>query len=466
MGTVDRREFLKAVLAGSTVGLAGCTQSDGAPNTNDSSDGTDGTPPGSNNTNGQDGDGTTDGDDNGTTDGTQPNSVGLETLATGMRAPLDVAFVPNSEIRYIADQTGLIYTLESGDLRDQPLLDLRDKAEFGGEKGLLGIALHPNFAENDRLFVRYSAPRRKDTPSNYSHTFVLAEFEVTDDRRKAKRDSERTVLEIPEPQSNHNAGDIVFGPDDYLYIAVGDGGAGGDIGRGHVEDWYNAVGGGNGQDVTENLLGSILRIDVDDREDGKGYAIPDDNPLVGEAGLDEHYAWGLRNPWRMSFDGDDFFVGDVGQNRYEEVDLVEKGGNYGWNVKEGTHCYGADNCPDRTPDSIRGGEPLIDPIIEYPHSGAPVSGRSVIGGYVYRGSALPEMDGTYIFGDLVANGRLFGATRPDDGGMWPTRVIEVADNDSEKISRVLSFGQDNEGEVYVLGTGSGGGGLHRLVPPV
>ncbi|WP_158057632.1 PQQ-dependent sugar dehydrogenase [Halorussus halophilus] len=440
----SRRQFLGAVVGGSMVGLAGCSQSSSQPTE------TGGTVTGTSET---------------TQAGAAPNTVALETLATGFDAPLDVEFAPNTDRRYVADQGGRVFVHDDDGLRDQPFLDLRETVVSGSETGLLGIALHPDFAENRRVFVRYSASPRSGTPSNYSHTFVLAEFEASEDGTRAKRDSERTVLTIPEPQGNHNAGSLLFGPDGYLYVGVGDGGSGGDQGTGHVDDWYDRVSGGNGQDVTENLLGSVLRIDVNNREDGKGYAVPEDNPLVGSEGLAEHYAWGFRNPWRMSFDNGDFFVADVGQSAYEEVSLVEHGGNYGWNVKEGTNCYSADECPNSTPSSVRGGEPLRDPIVEYPHDGTAVSGISVIGGYVYRGSDLPGLEGTYVFGDYAAGGRLFTATRPDDGdGLWNTRVLEVADGDASKVQRILSFGRDASGELYVLGTGNDGGGLHRIVP--
>lgn len=401
-----------------------------------------------------------------------PDAVGLETLATGMNVPLDVAFAPDADRCYIADKDGRIYLHEPDGLRDDLFLDLRDDVELDFEKGLLGIALHPDFSENRRFFARYSASRRPGTPEDYSHTFVLAEFEATADGRRAKRDSERAVLEIPQPHPNHNAGSINFGPGGYLYVGVGNGGGPG-VGKGQADDWYDAVPGDNGQDVTENLLGSILRIDVDKRAGEKNYAVPDDNPLVGRDGLDEYYAWGFRNPWRMSFDGERFFVGDVGETSYEEVSLVEKGGNYGWNVKEGTHCYRADDCPDETPESVRGGEPLTDPIIEYPHDldDAPaVSGNSVIGGHVYRGTALSGLEGAYVFADLDADGRLFVATRPEDGGdgLWPTRVVEVAGTDGGKLQRIFSFGRDESGAVYVLGSAvieaedESSGGLHRI----
>ncbi|WP_198665630.1 PQQ-dependent sugar dehydrogenase [Haloprofundus halophilus] len=393
-----------------------------------------------------------------------PDSVGIETVADGFEIPLDVAFVPGSDQRYVAEQRGVVSVVEAGRVRDRPLLDLRDAVEVDLEKGLLGIALHPNFAENRRLFVRYSAPRRANTPRNYSHTFVLAEFAVSDDGRRADRDSERAILELPEPQPNHNAGDLAFGPDGFLYVAVGDGGNGGDVGPGHVDDWYDAVPGGNAQDVRRNLLGSILRIDVDGREDGKPYATPDDNPLVGRPGLDEHYAWGFRNPWRLSFDAENLFVGDVGESDYEEVNLVTAGGNYGWNVKEGTRCFAAESCPDRTAESVRGGERLVDPIVEYSHAEGPLTGNSVIGGYVYRGTALPALEGRYVFADLDAQNELFVATRPEGQGMWPTRVVDVVGEGSENLGRVFSFGRNPAGELFVLGGTFDGGALYRIVP--
>jgi glucose/arabinose dehydrogenase len=451
----SRRQFLQAAGVGIAVGLAGCSQSDGAPAQNDL-DGTETSTAAAQNTTT-----TTTAETVAAGSGTPPDSVALEPLATGMEGPLDVAFLPDADRRYIADQPGRLFVHDAEGLRDTPALDIRDRIDSGGEMGLLGVALHPNFAENRRLFVRYSAPARSGTPSDYSHTFVLAEFRASADGTSVDPDSERTIIEIPEPQSNHNGGDIAFGPDGHLYVAVGDGGAGGDQGLGHASDWYDAVDGGNGQDVTENLLGSILRLDVDSTDEP--YAIPDDNPLVGSDGLDEQYAWGFRNPWRMSFDGTDLFVGDVGQQEYEEVCLVERGSNHGWNVREGTHCFEADDCPTAT-RGVRDGERLVDPIVEYPHDGAPVSGISVIGGAVYRGSAFSEMEGVYVFGDLQVSGRLFAATRPDGDGLWSTTTVELADGDAERLRQLRSFGRDADGELYAIGTGSEGGGLYRLVP--
>ena len=450
---LGRRRLLRTITVGAAVGLAGCSTS--SPNAGGQSERATGEPTR-----------TTDASTATTAETTAvdaspadvPDAVGLDTLATGLGAPLDVVFTPDGT-RYVADQAGRILVHDADGLRDQPALDIRDAITTGGEKGLLGIEPHPAFAENGRLFVRYSAPSREGTPSSFSHTFVLSEFDVEDDR--VDPDSERTLLEIPQPQSNHNAGDLAFGPDGFLYVAVGDGGAGGDQGRGHADDWYDAVGGGNGQDVTENLLGSILRIDVDAGDEP--YAIPDDNPLVDREGLDEQYAWGFRNPWRLSFDGTDLFVADVGQRDYEEVSLVERGGNYGWNVREGAHCFQASDCPTTTPDDVRGGERLVDPVIEYPHGGASVSGISVIGGAVYRGSALAGAEGVYVFGDFQVRGQLFAAT-PADEGLWPTTTVELVGDGSDRLRTLRSFGRDADGELYVVGTGSEGGALHRLVP--
>ena len=220
-------------------------------------------------------------------------------------------------------------------------------------------------------------------------------------------------------------------------------------------------------------MGSVLRIDVDSRDDGKPYGIPDDNPLVGREGRDEHYAWGFRNPWRMGFSNGDLYVADVGQSEYEEVDIVEKGGNYGWNVREGTHCFSpsgnVDSCPSSTPESVRGGEPLLDPVIEYPHvkNGQPV-GVSVIGGYIYEGS-VDALSGQYVFGDYLFGGSdagaLFAATPSDGDGLWSFTKLNIATNgDGELGGQLIAIGRDNDDELYALTRGDDGGGVHRIVP--
>jgi glucose/arabinose dehydrogenase len=376
--------------------------------------------------------------------------VGLETVTDAPVAPLAFRETEDGRV-YIADRPGRVHLFRDGTV--ETALDMTDTVMTGGERGLLGLALHPEFGSNGRLFVRYSAPARSGTPPAYSHTFVLAEFRTRADGT-IDPESERTLLEIPQPQSNHNSGPIRFGPDGYLYVGVGDGGGGDDVGTGHVPDWYGPNDGGNGQDVTENLLGSLLRLDIDAGGD-QPYAVPEDNPMVGRAGLDEQYAWGLRNPWGISFDGEECYVADVGQNRFEEVNRIERGGNYGWNVTEGTHCFGAEDCPETGPD----GDPLREPVIEYPHGGAEVSGVAVVGGHVYRGSAVPELDGRYVFGDLNAGGDLFVAD-PADEGLWSTAVLPVEDGSRDRLGRLLGLSRDRAGEQYAL-TGSG---VHRIVP--
>ncbi|NHN41337.1 PQQ-dependent sugar dehydrogenase [Halorubellus sp. JP-L1] len=380
--------------------------------------------------------------------------VALETVAEGFGSPAAVAFRPGDDRPYVADQPGTVYRVDADG--PTPVADLTDRVVDVGsgytERGLLGLAFHP---DGSRAYVRYSAPRRDGTPSGYSHTFVLDELPVDDDGALAV-DDERTLLEIPQPQGNHNGGDVAFGPDDYLYVAVGDGGGGGDRGTGHVEDWYDANAGGNGQDVTENLLGSILRIDVDGSTDGKPYGIPDDNPLVDREGLPEQYAWGLRNPWRLSFDDDRLIAADVGQNRYEEVNVIEAGGNYGWNVREGRHCFDAEDCPTETPD----GDPLVDPVLEYDHD----VGIAVVGGHVYRGSDVPAVEGQYVFGDWRQ--RLFVAD--PTGETWTREDLAVAPGGG--FDRfVLAFGADHDGELYVAtdadsGPGGDSGQLSKFAP--
>jgi len=391
--------------------------------------------------------------------------LGADLLAEGFPAPLGVE-VPQPGRYFVADQRGRVY-LVTANGNQRTYLDIEDRltSSPGGEEGLLGLAFHPEFDDTGRFYVRYSADRRPGTPENYSHTFVLAEFTADPTADSADPSTERTVLEIPEPQTNHNSGAIAFGPEGYLYVGVGDGGAANDQGRGHVEDWYGRVRGGNGQDVTENLLGSILRIDVDERggseagDDGEegAYGIPEDNPLVGEAGLDEHYAWGMRNPWRLSFGPEGrLFVADVGQNAWEEVSIVRKGGNYGWNVYEGTHCFQQDECPAVTPD----GERLQAPIIEYGHGGGAVSGVAVIGGYLYDGDALPAFRGEYVFADWRANGQLFVAPETQTG-LWPTSAVPVRNEDFGP--QVMAFGRDTDGELLVCTVGETGR-LFRLTP--
>jgi len=250
-------------------------------------------------------------------------------------------------------------------LRAEPFLDLTDRDGRGrrGDRRRLRRARPPRTRLPPR--VRRERPLLRPvqrTPDrgharDYDHTAVLSEFTTEgDDHETADPDSETVLLEVPEPQFNHNAGTVLFGPDDYLYVPLGDGGDADDTGLGHVEDWYDDNEGGNAQNTTENFLGGILRLDVDSEgENGESYGIPDDNPFVdSDEGLDEYYAWGLRNPWRASFDSEgQFFVADVGQNLFEEVNIVENGGNYGWNVKEATHCFSTTGTPTNRERTVR-----------------------------------------------------------------------------------------------------------------
>jgi glucose/arabinose dehydrogenase len=401
--------------------------------------------------------------------GQDPPEVALEQVADGLTSPVTMATANDGTGRlFVVDQAGFIRILRpGGTLAPEPFLDLSDRLvqlmpDFD-ERGLLGLAFHPDFARNGRFFVYYSAPLREGAPDDFNVTSTISEFHVSAaDPDRADPDSERILLQVDKPQFNHNAGTILFGPrDGYLYISIGDGGGANDVDLGHVEDWYADNAGGNGQDTTQNLLGNILRIDVDH---GDPYAIPPDNPLVGKEGLDEIFGWGLRNPYRMSFDQGgrrDLFVGDAGQGLWEEVSIATRGGNFGWNVKEGTHCFDAENptefpaeCPASDPD----GNPLIDPVIEYPNiAQAGGLGVVVIGGYVYRGHDLPRFRGSYIFGDWSRNfdqpdGSLFVAT-PRHKGLWRMEQLRISNTDSGRLGRyVLGLGQDPRGEMYVLTT--------------
>lgn len=412
-------------------------------------------------------------------------SVGLELVAEGLTSPVALVEAPDGTGRlFIVDQIGLIYILApDGTLLDQPFLDLRSQivplmAAFD-ERGLLGLAFHPHYADNGRFFVYYSAPLRDGAPAGFNHTSHIAEFHVSGDPNVADPASERILLQVDSPQFNHNGGTVAFGPDGYLYISIGDGGGADDVGLGHVEDWYADNAGGNGQDITHNLLGNILRIDVDS---GDPYAIPPDNPFVGEDGLDEIYAYGFRNPYRFSFDlggGHMLLAGDAGQNLWEEVSQVVKGGNYGWNVKEGTHCFDTDNpdvSPEDCPDTAPGGVPLRDPVIEYPnHHNVDGIGAAVVGGFVYRGDDLPQFAGRYIFGDWSAEfeepAGILMVAKPRKSGLWNIQFLNITTApDGELHHYLLGFGQDASGEMYVLTTDNTGptgstGKVYQLVSP-
>jgi glucose/arabinose dehydrogenase len=423
-----------------------------------------------------------------------PRDIGVRLVADGLTSPIGIVAAPDGSDRlFVIDQIGLIRIVAAdGTLISEPFLDLRSKIvpldSAFDERGLLGLAFHPNYRQNGRFFVYYSAPLRAGAPAGFDHTSHVSEFSVSGDPNRADAASERILLQVDEPQFNHNGGTVAFGPDGFLYVSLGDGGGADDVGLGHVEDWYEANAGGNGQDIQQNLLGSILRIDVDT---GDPYGIPADNPFAATPGCadgcDEIFAYGFRNPYRFSFDrggAHQLFAGDAGQELWEEVSTVDKGGNYGWNVKEGTHCFDTENpdvSPPECPDSVgeghpRAGDPLIDPVIEYANHHQPGGlGAAVVGGFVYRGRTLPQLSGRYVFGDWSRefeepDGTLFVAS-PRKRGLWLMQELRIATEPSGRIEHyVLGFGQDPSGEIYVgvsESTGPSGntGKVFKLVRP-
>ncbi len=348
-------------------------------------------------------------------------SLKLEKIAEGLHSPVAAAFSPNG-LMLVCEQTGQIRVLENNKLIDKPFLNLENKlVKMSGaydERGLLGIALHPEYASNKKFYVYYSAPSSEKGGDNQS---VIAEYKVSTDPMLADAASERILLTIQQPESNHNGGDLKFGPDGYLYIGTGDGGGAGDR---HGET-------GNGQNLN-TLLGKILRIDVNTEQ---SYAVPNDNPFVGKEAKPEIWAYGLRNPWRFSFDKNSgqLFVADVGQNKFEEVNIIEKGGNYGWRIMEANHCFNPEeNCKQ---------EGLILPIAEYEHE----EGISITGGFVYRGKELATLSEKYIFADWT--GPMFYLEKKSES--WIRGAINLEAKPTGDL-KILGFAQDNNAELYVL----------------
>jgi glucose/arabinose dehydrogenase len=322
---------------------------------------------------------------------------------------------------YVTEQRGRVYVFDNRrDAQPQLLLDITNRVNTSGsEEGLLGFAFAPDFATSGSFYVYYSAanPRRS----------VISRFTASAGSA-AVSSSETVLLEISQPFSNHNGGQIAFGPDGDLYIGLGDGGG-------------NS--GPNSQDLS-TLLGKLLRIDV---AAGGAYRVPVDNPFVNQPGTrGEIWAWGLRNPWRYSWDSatGDLWLADVGQNRREEVNIITKGSNYGWNLMEGSECFGGGNGCNQTG--------LTPPLLEY-QTGA---NCSISGGFVYRGSAIPELRGAYVYGDYCS-GRVW-ALRYDGARVTEQRELAVAG------FRISSFAQDRSGELYVLDHTESGGGIYKLIP--
>ncbi|MEZ4394924.1 MAG: PQQ-dependent sugar dehydrogenase [Polyangiales bacterium] len=315
---------------------------------------------------------------------------------------------------FIVSQSGTVWSFAAGDSARTPALNIASRLRAGGEGGLLGIAFHPDVARNRYVYFNYTAPPQAAGEALRSR---VVRFTLRDSRT-IDPSTERVILEVSQPFANHNGGSLAFGPDGMLYLGFGDGGSANDPRRT-----------GQNRDV---LLGKILRIDVNVPDDATpAYAIPSDNPFAGGGGRPEVWAYGIRNPWRFSFDRvtGQLWLGDVGQNRLEEVDLIERGGNYGWNTMEGSSCLVGTSC-DRTG--------LILPVVEYGRS----EGASITGGYVYRGGAIPGLGGAFIFGDFVS-GRVWAVTR--DGAGAPQRTLLASSG-----RNIASFAQDADGEVYVV----------------
>ena len=346
------------------------------------------------------------------------NSISLAPVISGLSSPVDLQAADDGTGRlFVVEQAGTIRIFQASALLPRPFLDIRPRVNFSGEMGLLGVAFHPAFAQNQRFYVNYV--RLLGTGQIQS---VIAQYRVSAaDANQADPASERILLTVNQPFANHKGGQLAFGPDQFLYIGLGDGGGAGDPL-------------GNAQNL-QTLLGKMLRIDVDRTTGGLPYAIPADNPFVAGAGLPEIWAYGLRNPFRFSFDSvtDRLFVGDAGEDLFEEVDILQKGGNFGWNVMEGLHCF-------TTGCNTSG---LLLPVAEYSHA----EGVAVIGGYVYRGSSMPALAGSYVFGDFGA-GTIWRLTQ-DASGAWQ-RVLLLSRGPS-----ISSFGRDSAGELYVLDYGAG-----------
>ncbi len=358
--------------------------------------------------------------------------------ALRVNRPLWIAEAPDDSKRlFLTEQAGqvLILPKDRAGTETTVFMDISDRKTYQqDEEGLLGFAFHPQFKANRKFYVFYTQQMPKRS--------VLSEFQVSaTDPAKADLATERVLMEIPKPYWNHNGGAINFGPDGYLYVAIGDGGLGGDP-----------------HDMAQSLrfpYAKILRIDVNSQAGRVPYGIPQDNPFLGGNNefRPETWAYGLRNAWRFSFDRQtgELWAGDVGQDKYEEVDLVVRGGNYGWSAREGFHPF--KDIPVQRGHGGEGGTPPLDPIVEYAHNAVLAKdskfpdhgiGSSIIGGYVYRGKKLPKLTGVYVYGDYV-EGTIWGLRH--EGGKLTADGTLVKRNPTRKI---LSFAEDRDGELYVL----------------
>jgi quinoprotein glucose dehydrogenase len=367
----------------------------------------------------------------------QSLNVGIEPAFPKLRIarPIVITHAGDQSGRiFVASQLGTIYTFDnSTDVEEATVFfDHSAKVMYKdkeNEEGLLGFAFHPNYAKTGEFFLFYTA--KED-----DHVSVISRFRVSkDDAGKADVTFEEELLRVPQPFWNHNGGTIEFGPDGYLYIALGDGGKGGDPFK-------------NGQNLA-TLNGSILRIDVDNRSGDRNYAIPQDNPFIDVAkARPEIYAYGFRNVWRFSFDRKTgtLYAADVGQKLWEEINIVTKGGNYGWNLREGKHAYEDGSGPKPQ---------LIEPIFEYHHD----IGKSITGGVIYRGKSVPALNGMYVYADYVS-GNIWALEHKAAGQVIANHSISNL-NDSGENLPIITFGEDEDGEVY-LTTQMGGGQIFKF----
>jgi glucose/arabinose dehydrogenase len=343
--------------------------------------------------------------------------IRLKPIAAGFDSPLLVTNAGDGSGRlFVVEQGGRVKIVRNGRVAPQPFLDISGLVTAGGEQGLLGLAFHPDYPSNGRFYVNYT-----DTGGDH----VIAEYRTSSDPDRADGSSERVLLQVDDPFSNHNGGHLAFGDDGYLYVAMGDGGSGGDP----LE---------SGQSL-DTLLGKILRIDVGPSPGGRPYSIPRDNPFIDRDGArPEVWAFGLRNPWRFSFDEGDLWIGDVGQDGLEEIDRMpadRAGLNYGWNTMEGDACYDPPTGCDR--------KGLVLPIATYTHD----LGCSVTGGYVYRGQRFDSLSGAYFFSDYCSG--FIWALDAAGGTTRRPRVVLESDHS------VSSFGLDEAGEIYLTDIASG-----------